>query len=65
MGVRALQWRVRNVLDDDKRVLAVETGLPTEPFVALALSVKAVAGEGIAIGADGMPLVVVAPHRPH
>lgn len=64
MGVWALQWRVGDILDDDKRVLAVETGLPTELFVALALRVEAIGGEGVAIGADGTPFVVVASHGP-
>jgi hypothetical protein len=63
-GMGALRRRIGDVLDEDEGLLAVETYLTAEPFVSAALSVEAVGGEGVAVRADGAPLVVVATHGP-
>jgi hypothetical protein len=46
------------------RRLAFETSLSTEPLVATPLGIKAVGSQGIAIGTDGTPLVIIAADRP-
>jgi hypothetical protein len=50
--------------DADERIDAAGAGLSTEPLVALTVEVETISGEGVAEGANGTALVVVAADRP-
>jgi hypothetical protein len=62
--VRALGRRISDTFHSNDRRASIETGLSAEPLVALTFGVKAIGGEGKAIGANRTAFVVVAAHRP-